>query len=80
MLKNANFFLEVCLMELDQGEIINCVPDRILHSCPKPFCQRYCQNKTVQDGLNVLVSVLKFSIDPTKNPWYRIGIISIAHP
>ena len=42
MLKNANSFLEVCLMELDQSKIINCVPDRILHNCPKPFSQRYC--------------------------------------
>ena len=28
---NTTFFLEVCLMELDQGKIINCVLDRILH-------------------------------------------------
>ena len=41
-LKNANFFLEVCLMELDEGKINNCVPNRILHSRPKPFLQRYC--------------------------------------
>ena len=34
--KNAGVFLEVCLMELDQGKI-NCVPDKILHSRPKPF-------------------------------------------
>ena len=26
--ENVNFFLEVCLMELDQGKIINCVPRR----------------------------------------------------
>ena len=41
-LKNANLFLEVCLMELDESKIINCVPDRILHSSSKPFLQRYC--------------------------------------
>ena len=68
-LKNANFFLEVlCLMELDEGKIINCVPDRILHSRPKPFLQRYCVTK---------ISVSKFGIDTIKNRWYRIGIVSI---
>ena len=77
-LKNANLFLEVCLMELDKGKIINCVPDRILHSCPKPFLQRYCVTlKTVLDGLNLLVSLSKFGIVTTKNRWYRIGIASI---
>ena len=35
--EKCDFFLELCLMELDQGKIINCVPDRTLHSCPKPF-------------------------------------------
>ena len=30
--ENANSFLEVCLMQLDQGKIINCVLVRILHS------------------------------------------------
>ena len=75
--ENVNFFLEVFLMELDQSKIINCVLDRILHSCPKPFWQQYCVNKTVPDGLNLLVSVSKFGIDTTKNPWYRIGIVSI---
>ena len=39
--ENANSFLEACLMELDEGKIINCVPDRILHSHPKLFLQRY---------------------------------------
>ena len=33
--ENAIFFPEVCLIELDQGKIINCVSDRILHSRPK---------------------------------------------
>ena len=41
-LKNAIFVSESILMELDQSKIINCVPDRILHNCPKPFWQRYC--------------------------------------
>ena len=41
-LKNANFFLEACLKELDQDKTINSVPDKISHSCPKPFWQRYC--------------------------------------
>ena len=36
-LKNANSFLEVCLMELDQGKIINCVLVRILHSVQDHF-------------------------------------------
>ena len=40
--EKCNFFLELCLMELDQDKIINCVPDRILHSCPKSFWQRCC--------------------------------------
>ena len=35
------FFLEICLIELAQGKIINCVPDRILHSRLKPILQRY---------------------------------------
>ena len=34
------FFLEVCLMELDQGKIINCVPDKIFPSYLKPFWKR----------------------------------------
>ena len=34
------FFLEVCLMKLDKGKIIKCVPDRIFHSCLKPFWKR----------------------------------------
>ena len=54
-------------------KIINCFPDRILYCCPK----RYCLNKTVPDGLNLLVSVSKFGIDTTKNAWYRIGVVSI---
>ena len=29
------------------------------------------------DGLNELVLVSKFGIDTGKNPWYRIGIVSI---
>ena len=36
--EKCNLFLEVCLVELDQGKTINRVPDRILHSCLKPFC------------------------------------------
>ena len=32
--EKCKFFLKVCLIELDQG--------RILHSCLKPFWQRYC--------------------------------------
>ena len=31
-----------------------------------------CHNKIVLYGSNVLVSVSKFHIDTTKNPWYRI--------
>ena len=39
-LKNTNFFLEVCLMELDQVKIINCVPERILHTVVQNhFCK-----------------------------------------
>ena len=29
------------------------------------------------DGSNLLASVSRFGIDATKNPWYRIGIVSI---
>ena len=32
--KKCEFFSGGCLMELDQGKIINCVPDRIFHSNP----------------------------------------------
>ena len=64
-LKNANFFLEVCLLKLDKGKIINCVPNRIFHSC-------------LYDS-NLLVSVSKFGIDTTKNRWYRIGIVSVSY-
>ena len=64
-------------MELNQDKIISCVPDRIYHSCAKPFWQFLatilCHNKTVLHGLNLLVSVSKFGIDTTKNHWYRIG-------
>ena len=67
-------------MELDEGKIINCVPDRILHSRPKPFLQRYCHNKTVLDGLNLLVLVSKFGIDTTISVSYRFKKAGIAHP
>ena len=43
--ENVNFFLEVCLMELDQSKVINGVSERIFHSCPLPFWQRYCVEK-----------------------------------
>lgn len=56
--ENVIFFLEVCLMELDQGKIINSVPERIFHSCPEQFWQRYCvPTKILLDGSNLLVSV-----------------------
>ena len=64
-------------MELDEGKIINCVPDRILQSSKIIFATILCHNKTVLDGLNLLASVSKFGIDTTKNRWYRIGIVSI---
>ena len=68
-------FLKVCLIELDQGKIITCVPDRIFSQSSKTiFATILCRNKTVLDGLNLLVSVSKFGIDTTKNRWYRIGI------
>ena len=70
-LKNENFFLEVCLMELDQGKIINCVPDIIFHSTLKPFM---CHNKNVLYVSNLLVSVSKFGIDTTKNRWYHVSV------
>ena len=77
--KNVNFVLEVCLMELDQDKIINCVPDRINFAqlSKTIFVMVLCHNKTVLDSLNLLVSVSKFGIDTTKNPWYRIGIVWI---
>ena len=34
-------------------------------------------NKTLLDGSYLMVSVSKFGIDTTENPWYRIGIVSI---
>ena len=65
-------------MELDEGKIINCAPDRILQSSKIIFAMMIlCHNRTVLDGLNLLVSVSKFGIDTTKNRWYRIGIVSI---
>ena len=67
-------------MELDQGKIINCVPDRILHSCPKPFWQRYCVTIKLLDGLNLLVSVSKFGMDTSKNPWYGIDLKKLVLP
>ena len=70
-------FLKVCLIELDQGKIVNCVPNRIFQSSKTIFATILCRNKTVVDGLNLLVSVSKFGIDTTKNRWYRIGIVSI---
>ena len=63
---------------IGQGKIINCVRDGILHSCVKTILATIlCHNKTVLDGLNLVVSVSKFGIDTTKNRWYRIGIVSI---
>ena len=81
-LKNANFSLEVCLMELDQGKIINCVPDRIFLSTLKPFV---CHNKNVLYVSHLLVSASKFGIDTTKivgivSVSYRFEKAGIAHP
>ena len=65
-------------MELDQGKIINCVPDRTLHKLSKAILATIlCHNKTMLNGLNLLVSVSKFGIDTIKNRYYRIGIVSI---
>ena len=36
-----------------------------------------CHNNTLLDGSYILVSVSKFGINTTENPWYRIGIVSI---
>ena len=38
------------------------------------FATILCHNKTVLHGLNLLVSLSKFSIDTTKNRWYRIDL------
>ena len=62
------FFLEVCLMKLDKGKIINCP------QLSKTIMETMCHNK---NDSNLLVSVSKFGIDTTKNRWYRIGIVSI---
>ena len=66
-------------MELDQDKIINCVPGRINFAqlSKTIFVMVLYHNKTVLDGWNLLVSVSKFGIDTTKNPWYRIGIVWI---
>ena len=67
--KTAIFFLEVCLMELDQDKIINGVPDRILHSCPKPFWQRYCVTVKLCFKRTGLVSM----------PLKILGIVSVSY-
>ena len=55
--------------------------DRILHSCPKPFWQRYCVTiKLVLDGLNILVSVSKCGSGITKSRWYRIDLKKLVSP
>ena len=78
-LKNA-FFMEVCLMDMDEKSSI-VFQDRIFHSCPKPFWQRYWVTiKLVLDGLNILVSVSKCGIDITKNRWYRIDLKKLVSP
>ena len=53
------FFLEVCLMGLAEAKIINCVPDRILHICPKPFLQQYCVTKLCwyQNLVSILLKI-----------------------
>ena len=58
-------------MELDQRKLVNCVPDRILQLSKTILATILCHNKTVLDGLNLVVSVSKFGIDTTKNRWYR---------
>ena len=61
-------------MELDQGKIINYVQERNFTVVQNHFGNDIV---TVLYGSNLLVSVSKFGIDTTKNPWYPIGIISI---
>ena len=39
-----------------------------------------CHNKILLDGSNLPVSVSKFNIDTTKNPWYRIGFKKLVSP
>ena len=89
MLKNANSFLEVCLMELDQSKIINSVPDRILHNCPKPFSQRYCvaincarRFKSTGIGIEIWHRYHRYRIDTIDivSVSYRFKKAGIAHP
>ena len=39
-----------------------------------------CHNKTVLDGLTLLVSVSKFGIDTARNRWYRIDLKKLVSP
>ena len=69
-------------MELDQGKIINCVPDRILHKLSKTILATIlCQNKTVLDRLRLLVSVsIPLTILGIVSVSYRFKKAGIAHP
>ena len=59
-------------MELDQGKIINCVPDRTFAQLSKAIlATMLCHNKTMLNGLNLLVSV---SI-----PLRIVGIVSVSY-
>ena len=39
-----------------------------------------CRNKTSLDGSYLMVSVSKFGIDTTENPWYRIDLKKLVSP
>ena len=67
-------------MDMDEKSSI-VFQDRIFHSYPKPFWQRYCVTvKLALDGLNILVSVSKYGIGITKNRWYRIDLKKLVSP
>ena len=57
--------------------MVHCVPDRIFQLSKTILATIMCHNKTVLDGLNLLVSISKFGIDTTKNHCYRSGIVLI---
>ena len=73
-------------MKLDKGKIVNCVPDRIFHSCLKPFWKRSCaaiklcyMTETYWYRYQNLVSI-PLKIVGIVSVSYRFEKAGIAHP
>ena len=59
--------------------MINYALEKILHSYPKSLTI-ICHKPCIARRSNLMVSVSKFGIDTTKNPWYRVDLKKLVSP